>query len=40
MPQHIVACRAWGEVTAQDFKEVVLPAIADLVRKIDEIILF
>jgi len=37
MPQNIVAFRAWGEVTAQDFKEVVLPAIADLVSKIDEI---
>jgi len=37
MPQNIVAFRASGEVTAQDFKEVVLPAIADLVSKIDEI---
>lgn len=36
-PQNVVAFRATGEVTQDDYKNVIVPAIENLVERIDEI---
>lgn len=36
-PQNVVAFRATGEVTQDDYKNVIVPAIENLVKRIDEI---
>lgn len=36
-PDNVVAFRATGEVTQDDYKEVVLPAVEKLVKELDEI---
>ena len=36
-PQNVVAFRATGEVTQDDYKNVIFPAVENLVKRIDEI---
>jgi len=36
-PQNVVAFRATGEVTQDDYKNVIVPAVENLVKRIDEI---